>query len=109
MIVIKHSAICRKRDTDYADLLDRIASSEPGEFDAILMDIQMPVMNGLEASKAIRQLEDPTLSSIPIIAVTANAFAEDIQREKEAGMNAHVSKPINEEVLLTEIAKVLEK
>lgn len=89
--------------------LDRIASSTPGEFDAILMDIQMPVMNGLEASKAIRQLEDPILSTIPIIAVTANAFAEDIQREKEAGINSHVSKPINEEVLLEEIAKVLEK
>ena len=69
------------------------------EIDAILMDMQMPEMNGCEAAKAIRALDRADAQSVPIIAVTANAFAEDIAATAAAGMNAHVSKPIDFEVL----------
>jgi len=72
-----------------------VKESEPGYYDGVLMDIQMPVMNGYESTKAIRALPDPELSRIPIIAMTANAFAEDIQHVLEVGMNGHIAKPIN--------------
>ena len=61
----------------------------------ILMDIQMPVMNGYDAARAIRALNRPDAQSVPIIAMTANAFAEDVQRAKSAGMNEHLAKPID--------------
>lgn len=69
-------------------------TSSPGRFDVILMDMQMPVMNGLDATRAIRALERPDAKTIPIIAMTANAFEKDVQACLEAGMNAHLSKPI---------------
>lgn len=77
------------------DCLQRIEQAEPDEFDAILMDMQMPVMNGLEATAAIRKLDSETAEHIHIIALTANAYHEDIQKCLAAGMNAHLSKPIN--------------
>ena len=79
--------------------LERFSGSEEGEFDAILMDVQMPVMNGYQATKAIRGLQRRDAESIPIIAMTANAFAEDVKEALEAGMNAHVAKPIDMELL----------
>ncbi len=79
--------------------LERFSGSEEGEFDAILMDVQMPVMNGYQATKAIRGLQRRDAGSIPIIAMTANAFAEDVKEALEAGMNAHVAKPIDMELL----------
>lgn len=79
--------------------LERFAAAEKGEFDAILMDVQMPVMNGYEAAKAIRALEREDAGEIPIIAMTANAFAEDVKEALEAGMNAHVAKPIDMDLL----------
>lgn len=69
--------------------------SAPGEFDAVLMDVQMPRMNGLEATRAIRSGSHPLAHTIPIIAMTANAFSSDVQDCLDAGMNAHVSKPID--------------
>ena len=66
-----------------------------GTFDAILMDIMMPVMDGLTATKAIRALNRPDAGIIPIIAMTANAFAEDVQRCLDSGMNAHLAKPLD--------------
>ena len=69
--------------------------SAPGAFDAILMDIRMPVMDGIEATRAIRALSRPDAQTIPIIAMTADAFADDIQRCLDAGMRAHLAKPIN--------------
>ena len=88
--------------------VEKIAASKPGEFQLILMDVQMPVMNGYEASKAIRALPDKTLASIPIIAMTANAFAEDVQNAKNAGMNDHVAKPLDVPQMMATITKVLE-
>ena len=79
--------------------LERFQRSEEGEFDAILMDVQMPVMSGHEAAKAIRSLEREDAGRIPIIAMTANAFAEDEKAALDAGMDAHVSKPLNMELL----------
>ncbi len=87
--------------------LDLVSSSAPGYYDAILMDIQMPVMDGYEATKAIRALDDPALSNIPILAMTANAFKEDIEASKAAGMQAHIAKPIDVNTLLNTIRSVL--
>lgn len=79
--------------------VERFAASAAGEFDAILMDVQMPVMNGYEATRAIRALERTDAGEIPIIAMTANAFAEDEKEALRAGMNVHLAKPINVELL----------
>ena len=81
------------------EIVDAFASVKPGEYDMILMDVQMPVMNGYEATKAIRRSSHELAKTIPIIAMTANAFSEDIQHSLAAGMNAHVSKPIEMKVL----------
>ena len=79
--------------------VERFAEAVPGEFDAILMDVQMPVMNGYEATKRIRELEREDAGTVPIIAMTANAFAEDVRDALNAGMNAHISKPVDLELL----------
>ena len=79
--------------------VERFCQSEPGEFDAILMDVQMPVMNGHQAARAIRALEREDAGTIPIIAMTANAFVEDEKAALEAGMDAHVPKPLDMELL----------
>jgi signal transduction histidine kinase/CheY-like chemotaxis protein len=76
-------------------------ASKPGDFDVILMDIMMPVMNGYEAARAIRKSDHPMAKSIPIIAMTANAYREDVEKALEAGMNAHVAKPIHIDLLMT--------
>ena len=89
--------------------LDMVSGSEPGYYDAILMDIQMPVMNGYEAAKAIRALDDKRLADIPIIAMTANAFKEDIRTALDAGMNGHISKPIDVKAMLATLMKWLPK
>lgn len=83
------------RAVNGAECVKIFSESAPGTFDAILMDMQMPVMNGVEAATAIRDLPMPQAKTIPIIAVTANAYQEDIQRCIAAGMNSHISKPIN--------------
>ena len=81
--------------------------SRPGGFDVILMDIMMPVMNGYEAAKIIRSLDRKDAKVVPIIAMTANAFAEDRIRVKEAGMNEHVAKPVDVELLIKVIHKLV--
>ena len=73
--------------------------------DLILMDVMMPVMDGLEATKRIRSLDHPDAGSIPIIAMTANAFEEDVQKTLAAGMNEHLSKPINRKLLVSTLLK----
>ncbi len=89
-----------------AELVHAFETVRAGEFDAILMDIQMPVMNGLDAARAIRAGENPLGRSIPIIAMTANVFAEDVAHSLDAGMDAHISKPIDIEELNRTVAKL---
>ena len=77
------------------EIVDAFASVKPGEYDMILMDVQMPVMDGLEAARRIRSGENPLGRIIPILAMTANAFLEDMQKSREAGMDEHLSKPVD--------------
>lgn len=87
--------------------VDMLAKSEPGYYQVILMDVQMPVMNGYEATKEIRRMENRDLASIPIIAMTANAFEEDKQEALKSGMNGHIAKPIDIEVLFGVLRQIL--
>ena len=80
---------------------------EPGYFDAVLMDVRMPVMDGHAAARAIRALPDEERRNVPIIAMTANAFEEDVLAAKEAGMDAYVSKPVDVKSLLAAIEAVM--
>ena len=90
------------------EAVELFRKSKPGEFDVILMDIMMPVMNGYEATKLIRSLDREDARMIPIIAMTANAFTEDRLRAKEAGMDEHISKPVDVKLLLKVIHKLTE-
>ena len=90
------------------EAVELFGNSEPGEFDVILMDIMMPVMNGYEATKMIRSLDREDAKTIPIIAMTANAFTEDRLKAKEAGMNEHIVKPLDVELLIKVIHKLVE-
>ena len=89
------------------EAVELFRKSEPGEFDVILMDIMMPVMNGYEATKMIRSLDREEAKEVPIIAMTANAFTEDRIRAKEAGMDEHVAKPVDVELLIKVIHKLV--
>ena len=100
--------ITRAADGDEAVRL--FAENPQGTFDLILMDVMMPKMNGYEATKAIRSLQNrPDADTIPIIAMTANAFAEDVQASLDAGMNGHLSKPINIDKVVKTIAANLDR
>ena len=87
--------------------VDMFAASAPGTYDAVLMDVRMPVMDGLEATRAIRALEREDAGIIPIIALTANAFDEDVRRSLQAGMTAHLSKPVEPERLYETLGKLV--
>ena len=89
-------------------VLERFMESEKGEFDAILMDVQMPVMNGYEATRQIRALDNPEIANIPIIAMTANAFDEDKKEALEAGMNGHIAKPIDISMMKEVLQEILQ-
>mgnify|MGYP002108114327 CR=1 FL=1 len=80
---------------DGLEAVERLRNSAPGTYLAVLMDIQMPVMDGLEATRRIRMLDTEEARTIPIIAMSANAFEEDVEKSLEAGMNGHISKPID--------------
>ena len=86
--------------------IDMLRSIEPAQYDAVFMDIQMPVMNGLEATRQIRKLENPYAAGIPIIAMTADAFSENVAECMEAGMNGHISKPIDIKLVIKELRKI---
>lgn len=86
--------------------VEKLENSKPGDFDLVLMDIQMPVMDGRQAARAIRRLKNPLLADIPIIALSANAFESDKQLSIESGMNAHLTKPIDIPLLLETIRKI---
>ena len=85
--------------------VDKMSTATEGSYALIFMDVQMPEMNGLDATRAIRKLEDPWASSIPIIAMTADAFSENITECLEAGMNGHIAKPIDVKLVIKEIRK----
>ena len=95
------------RAKDGVECVDLLEKAADGTYQVILMDIQMPVMNGYDAAKKIRRMDDPKKADIPIIAMTANAFSEDRQAALDAGMNDHVAKPINMNVLVPTIRKYL--
>ena len=88
--------------------VDMVKNSKPGQYQIVLMDVQMRVMNGYEAARAIRQLPDKALASIPILAMTANAFGEDKQEALRSGMNGHIAKPIDIEKLIDTLDEMLE-
>ena len=87
--------------------IDMLIAGGPHYYDAILMDIQMPVMDGYTAARNIRALEDQDLATVPIIALTANAFSEDAEAAKRSGMQAHIAKPIEVDVLMRTLAEIL--
>lgn len=90
---------CDRAD-DGSVCVEKFCASKENAYDAILMDMQMPVMDGLQATAAIRRLNHPQAHRIPIIAMTANAFRDDIEKCMDAGMNLHLAKPVNMELLL---------
>ena len=101
----------RDVEADHAEngqiAVDMFAQSKEGTYSAVLMDVRMPVMNGLEAAAAIRALDRADAKSIPIIALTANAFDEDVQRSLQAGMNAHLTKPVESDLLFETLEQLI--
>ena len=93
--------------TDGLQAVEEFKRAKPGTYDAIFMDIQMPVMNGYEATRSIRRLDHPDAKSIIILAMTANAFTEDVQASIEVGMNGHIAKPVDMNLLYTTITSML--
>ena len=98
-------------ETDHAEngriAVELFSKSAVGTYDAVLMDIRMPEMDGLEAAAAIRALDRPDAKKVPIIALTANAFDEDVQRSMQAGMNAHLSKPVEPDILYQTLGELI--
>ena len=86
--------------------MEKVKASD-GAYDCIVMDIQMPVMDGYEATRTIRSLPDPRLASVPVAALTANSLDEDVQAAMNAGMNAHIAKPLDPDVLAATLGKIL--
>ncbi len=101
----------REMEVDLAEngqiAVDMFSGHEAGYYDAVLMDMRMPVMDGLEATRTIRALDRPDAGTIPIIALTANAFDEDVQRSMQAGLNAHLSKPVEPEALFETLENLI--
>ena len=94
---------------DGAEALSVFEHSSPGFFDLILMDVQMPVMNGYEAARRIRALSRPDAEQVPIFSITANAFREDVEKALEAGMNDVITKPLDVKLLLVKIRNLKEQ
>ena len=92
-----------------AQAIERFAASAPDEYAAILMDVRMPIIDGLEATRAIRALSHPRAKTVPIIAMSANAFQEDMERSVQAGMNVHLSKPLDIELVKTQLQIYIQK
>lgn len=105
--ILSMNGISADRAKDGRICVDMISAAKQGDYDLILMDVQMPIMNGREATQKIRHSTDPAVSKIPIIAMTADAFSEDIAACMKAGMNGHVSKPVDTQKLFSEMRRVL--
>ena len=89
--------------------VDKFLASAPGEFDLIMMDIQMPIMDGYTATRTIRASEHPSAKSIPVVAVSANAFVDDVREALKSGMDAHIAKPVVVDKLLASLREVFAK
>lgn len=89
--------------------VEMFKKSEPGHYDMILMDVQMPLMNGYEATRRIRACGHPEAKTIPIVAMTANTFAEDVQNAMDAGMDGHLAKPIDMDAVKVLVGRLLER
>ena len=109
--IMKEVIVMKEAEIDHGEngriVLRKFEQSEPGYYDAILMDVRMPEMDGLEAAAAIRALDRPDAKTIPIVALTANAFDEDVQRSLQVGMNAHLSKPVEPERLYETLEELI--
>ena len=103
--ILEMTGLTVEHAEDGVQAVDRLAECADGYYDMILMDIQMPVMNGYDAARAIRAMDRPYCKQVPIVAMTANAFAEDVLAAKTAGMNEHIAKPLD----LHSLAKILKK
>ena len=108
-MLLQMQGVETERAVNGLEAVERMKNARKGEFDLIFMDIQMPVMNGIEATKQIRALEDPWARQIPIIAMTADAFSENVAECFEAGMNGHIAKPIDMKLVLKEIRRIKEE
>ena len=110
--IMKELLKMREIEVDHAEngqiAVDMFAESEPGTYDAILMDVRMPVLDGLGATEMIRALDREDAKNVPIIAMTANAFDEDVQRSLQAGMSAHLTKPVEPERLFTTLGELIQ-
>ena len=95
------------RAKDGVECVDMLEKAANGTYQIILMDVQMPVMNGYDAARVIRRMGDPQKANIPIVAMTANAFSEDRQAALDAGMNDHIAKPIDMNILVSTLRKYL--
>jgi len=89
--------------------VDKMREAEEGKYDLIFMDVQMPEMNGLDATRAIRKLDNPWAANIPIIAMTADAFSENVTECLNAGMNGHIAKPVDMKLVINEIRRIRER
>ena len=105
--VLEETGIVIERVEDGIQCVNRIEQMSPGTYDLILMDIQMPNMDGYQAAQCIRHLNDKKKAEIPIIAMTANAFEEDRKKAVKAGMNGHIAKPISADVILENLDRIL--
>ena len=105
--VLKSAGLAVDRVKDGVECLERLEKAPSDTYAVVLMDMQMPVMDGLEATRAIRALSHPQAASIPILAITANAFAQDIDKCTAAGMNGHLSKPIHIHQLLAVLSGLI--
>ena len=103
--VLQMTGLTVDRVENGAEAVEAFSSGEEGKYALIFMDIQMPVMDGCEASRQIRALSDKKKADVPIIAMTANAFGDDLKKSKEAGMNAHLAKPIDVGMLTETLAQ----
>ena len=105
--ILSESGFTVETAVDGSVAVDKVKNSEPGYYDAVLMDIQMPIMNGYEATRTIRALENKELADIPIVAMTANAFDDDREEAFKNGMNEHIAKPINVGKLTETLRQIL--
>ena len=105
--ILEEEGILVEEAWDGAVAVEKMAAAEPGWYQLVLMDIQMPVMDGYEATRQIRRLADPRQAGVPILAMTANALAEDRRKALDAGMDGHLTKPIEVEKLIAALKAML--